>query len=858
MARARCSVKKAPSYRRLSIFSTSFCVSARADALERPESRVFAGPAGAGPRVRSPRARASRRLARVTRRGRVAATAFDARADPSAEAALRERGEVRIPSPRSRREMRRIPTFRLSTPSRRVARRREGARDMWKSVCRRSRPLADARARHRSRHRSSLDRAVSRRRASLRAGHAPMSGRRSSVPHVRRATRAKTEARADGSRRGTASGPPPDRLRTASGPRAHDVTLEEYCAIKRDAPSEVREKAVQKHHAACAARVAADAKVGALATHGQAVRYAASTGTKKTVFPTVEAALESLKARYVARVHACRGYPGYVPAGSVMRATTWTLKEAVTLGGGYSLTGFQVATRPGSSEKELFVRTATRRARNSVVARGTWSAATWVRGDVGEELQRWIPRDGADRIAMLARLLADATLYTSDPDKDEAASYVFRNRILLTLPAGVRRPMECGAGYDGFVSEHFDGFGGLTFLVSAYDTSARVDKFRDSSRYALKCNFAVCTSDGRSVDVAASELATVARWRLGVSDVDMVAAQAHRTGALQKTAPACFSRRHRGARAVGDVLGALAVGSGLQRAFVVVDGAAGSARTACEMLRTPEAIAAKNSGNPYVALAIDPNIERTACVEAWCDENVIFVAQRIEDVAAHRLPPRGLFRAMLAGPECSAVSKAARAKWKTKVTDVVVRVEHAFAMLETFGVCQAFGEFVRWVDCPSAFENPEGDDGNSLFNHTAPFDGFRYFLVIAAYCAYGTEYQKRSAFLANFSFILRQCRCRRASHAAVIGFTSKTGKRSATRGEVKVHPASLVRHFFAQSEALIELLANVRPWFDDVFWRKDDASRRALLARETDADSFGFAFKRRRDGDAVDLVEYDL
>ena len=234
------------------------------------------------------------------------------------------------------------------------------------------------------------------------------------------------------------------------------------------------------------------------------------------------------------------------------------------------------------------------------------------------------------------------------------------------------------------------------------------------------------------------------------------------------------------------------------------------------------------------------------------------MAQRIEDVAAHRLPPRGLFRAMLAGPECSAVSKAARAKWKTKVTDVVVRVEHAFAMLETFGVCQAFGEFVRWVDCPSAFENPEGDDGNSLFNHTAPFDGFRYFLVIAAYCAYGTEYQKRSAFLANFSFILRQCRCRRASHAAVIGFTSKTGKRSATRGEVKVHPASLVRHFFAQSEALIELLANVRPWFDDVFWRKDDASRRALLARETDADSFGFAFKRRRDGDAVDLVEYDL
>ena len=152
----------------------------------------------------------------------------------------------------------------------------------------------------------------------------------------------------------------------------------------------------------------------------------------------------------------------------------------------------------------------------------------------------------------------------------------------------------------------------------------------------------------------------------------------------------------------------------------------------------------------------------------------------------------------------------------------------------------------------------EGDDGNSLFNHTAPFDGFRYFLVIAAYCAYGTEYQKRSAFLANFSFILRQCRCRRASHAAVIGFTSKTGKRSATRGEVKVHPASLVRHFFAQSEALIELLANVRPWFDDVFWRKDDASRRALLARETDADSFGFAFKRRRDGDAVDLFEYDL
>lgn len=157
MARACCSVKKASSYRRLSIFSTSFCVSARRGAIERPDSSDFAGPAGAGPRARSPRARASRRHARVARRGRVTANAFDARANPSAEAALRERGEVRVPSPRSCREMRRIPTFRLSTSSRRVARRREGAREMWKSVCRRSRPLADARARHRSRHRSSLD-----------------------------------------------------------------------------------------------------------------------------------------------------------------------------------------------------------------------------------------------------------------------------------------------------------------------------------------------------------------------------------------------------------------------------------------------------------------------------------------------------------------------------------------------------------------------------------------------------------------------------------------------------------------------------------------------------------------------------
>jgi len=43
----RRSVKKTPSHRRLSIFSTSVRAFARADALERPKSRVFAGPSRA-------------------------------------------------------------------------------------------------------------------------------------------------------------------------------------------------------------------------------------------------------------------------------------------------------------------------------------------------------------------------------------------------------------------------------------------------------------------------------------------------------------------------------------------------------------------------------------------------------------------------------------------------------------------------------------------------------------------------------------------------------------------------------------------------------------------------------------------
>ena len=208
-----------------------------------------------------------------------------------------------------------------------------------------------------------------------------------------------------------------------------------------------------------------------------------------------------------------------------------------------------------------------------------------------------------------------------------------------------------------------------------------------------------------------------------------------------------------------------------------------------------------------VFICVDPEIESSAHKSAWADDQIFFLQAKVEDIRAVELIPTGIFRSIIAAPECRVYSRQRSShdkKLRDELGDEEAEKILKMEILESNKQVRAIVDIANHLMVPCWIENPLGDRVHSLWNEYYPFMSFDYRIHKITYCAYGRKFQKLSAIMTNLGSIklnppcLGETKCEykklHDNHEEFCGYDGVPREIS------KLHPPSLVTSLDEQME----------------------------------------------------------
>ena len=208
-----------------------------------------------------------------------------------------------------------------------------------------------------------------------------------------------------------------------------------------------------------------------------------------------------------------------------------------------------------------------------------------------------------------------------------------------------------------------------------------------------------------------------------------------------------------------------------------------------------------------VFICVDPEIESSAHDSAWADDQIFFLQAKVEDIRAVELIPAGIFRSIIAAPECRVYSRQRSSHDKRKrdeLGDEEAEKQRRREIEESNKQVRAIVDIANHLMVPCWIENPLGDRVHSLWNEYYPFMSFDYRIHKITYCAYGRKFQKLSAIMTNLGSIklnppcLGETKCEykklHDNHEEFCGYDGVPREIS------KLHPPSLVKSLDEQME----------------------------------------------------------
>jgi len=177
-----------------------------------------------------------------------------------------------------------------------------------------------------------------------------------------------------------------------------------------------------------------------------------------------------------------------------------------------------------------------------------------------------------------------------------------------------------------------------------------------------------------------------------------------------------------------------------------LDTCCGSCRTALALLELEE-----NSGK--FAICVDTVITYAADEDAWQNDNILFVENRVEDMDYCYIPPQGVICGHFGAPDCRVHSTARNSYYKQlnetygkKIGDQLRKwmVKRSMACVRNLVDCNSY------FHCPFAIENPHAKQ-QGMFTQGAAFydmDPKENTLLCTSYCMFEPEGpQKHTEFL---------------------------------------------------------------------------------------------------------------
>jgi len=208
-----------------------------------------------------------------------------------------------------------------------------------------------------------------------------------------------------------------------------------------------------------------------------------------------------------------------------------------------------------------------------------------------------------------------------------------------------------------------------------------------------------------------------------------------------------------------------------------------------------------------IFICVDPEIESLAHDSAWADDQIFFLQAKVEDIRAVELIPAGIFRSIIAAPECRVYSRQRSSYDKRKrdeLGDEEAEKQRRKEIEESNKQVRAIVDIANHLMVPCWIENPLGDCVHSLWNEYNPFMSFDYRIHKITYCIYGRKFQKPTAILTNLASIklrppcLGETMCEykklHDNHEEFCGFNG------VPRDISKLHPPSLVKSLDEQIE----------------------------------------------------------
>ena len=208
-----------------------------------------------------------------------------------------------------------------------------------------------------------------------------------------------------------------------------------------------------------------------------------------------------------------------------------------------------------------------------------------------------------------------------------------------------------------------------------------------------------------------------------------------------------------------------------------------------------------------VFICVDPAIEIEAHDSAWADDQIFFLQAKVEDIRAVDLVPVGIFRSIIAAPECRVYSRQRSShdkKLRDELGDEEAEKILKMEILESNKQVRAIVDIANHLMVPCWIENPLGDRVHSLWNEYYPFMSFDYRIHKITYCAYGRKFQKPTAIMTNLGSIKlnppclgeTQCEYKKLhdNHEEFCGYDGVPREIS------KLHPPSLVKSLDEQIE----------------------------------------------------------
>ena len=208
-----------------------------------------------------------------------------------------------------------------------------------------------------------------------------------------------------------------------------------------------------------------------------------------------------------------------------------------------------------------------------------------------------------------------------------------------------------------------------------------------------------------------------------------------------------------------------------------------------------------------VFICVDPEIESSAHESAWADDQIYFLQAKVEDIRAVELIPAGIFRSIIAAPECRVYSRQRSLHDKRKrdeLGDEEAEKQRRKEIEESNKQVRAIVDIANHLMVPCWIENPLGDRVHSLWNEYYPFMSFDYRIHKITYCTYRRKFQKPTAIMTNLGSIklnppcLGETKCEfkklHDNHEEFCGYDGVPRKIS------KLHPPSLVKSLDEQIE----------------------------------------------------------